>query len=124
MKMIRRLWKDEAGFIVSAELVLCSTILVIGMIVGLVSIRNQVVEELVDVGQAIGCISQSFAYGGIHKPFVAFTDGCYFRDIVDFCQATHEQLPFTEPGGIFILANYPAAALVVPPNSELGAPIH
>ena len=44
MKMFRKLWKDEAGFIVSAELVLVATMLVIGMIVGLTVVRNQVVQ--------------------------------------------------------------------------------
>lgn len=124
MKMCRSLWNDEAGFIVSAELVLVATILVIGMIVGLVAIRNQVVQELVDIAQAIGNISQSYAYGGIHKPFMAFTDGSFYNDKADFCQENAAQVPGTEPGGITIIANYPAAALVVPINSEIGAPPH
>ena len=88
--MIRRLWNDEAGFVISAELVLVATILVIGMIVGLVVIRNQVVQELVDVGEAIGALSQSYAFGGIYKPECAFTDGAFWYDQRDFCQ--------TDPG--------------------------
>jgi hypothetical protein len=35
--------------VVSAELALVATILVIGMVVGLTSIREQVVQELADV---------------------------------------------------------------------------
>jgi hypothetical protein len=118
------MWNDEAGFIVSAELVLVATILVIGMIVGLVSVRNQVVQELVDVGQAIGNLSQSYAYGGVNKLWMAFTDGCYYNDKADFCQENAEQVPGFEPGGISIIANYPAAALASPPDSEIGAPPH
>ena len=34
--MLKKLWNDEVGVILSAELVLIATILVIGMIVGLV----------------------------------------------------------------------------------------
>ena len=49
-----KLWNDEAGFIVSAELVLIATILVLGMIVGLVSVRDQVVQELGDIALAFG----------------------------------------------------------------------
>jgi hypothetical protein len=120
METCRRLWSDEAGFIVSAELVLVSTILVIGMIVGLVSVRNQVVQELVDVGQAVGSLSQSYAYGGINKWWMAFTDGAYYVDKVDFCQAERQE-PGFEPGGICIIANYPAGAPWCPPNGELGA---
>jgi hypothetical protein len=78
MKLFRKLWAEEAGFIISAELVLVATIVVIGMIVGLVVVRNQVVEELVDVGQAIGSLSQSYAYAGVSKCQVGWTDGSYY----------------------------------------------
>ncbi len=43
--MIRRLWKEEAGAIVSAEIMLIASILVIGVIVGLKSVRDSVVTE-------------------------------------------------------------------------------
>ncbi len=59
MKFLRRLWAGEAGFIVSAELVLVATILVLGAIVGLVSLRNAIVLELVDMGQAIAALGQN-----------------------------------------------------------------
>lgn len=107
MKLFDNMWRDEAGFIISAELVLVATILVIGTIVGLVSVRNQVVQELVDVGQAIGSLSQTYAFGGIHKPGMAMTDGSCYVDLVDFCQGTQD--PGHEPGGIVIAGNYPCA---------------
>ena len=97
--MIRRLWNDEAGFVISAELVLVATILVIGMIVGLVVIRNQVVQELVDVGEAIGAMSQTYAFGGIYKVDCALTDGSYWSDQKDFCQSGNPGNPNAETGG-------------------------
>jgi hypothetical protein len=100
MGMLRKLWNDDAGFVISAELVLVATILVIGLIVGMVSLRNQIVQELVDVGQAIGSLSQSYCFAGTFKPFAAWTDGSCYIDVVDFCQAP--QAPFTEPGGISV----------------------
>ncbi|HZZ81916.1 MAG TPA: hypothetical protein VFE62_25680 [Gemmataceae bacterium] len=60
--LITRLWNDDNGFIVSAELVLVATIVVIGMITGLVAIRNDVTSELTEVGQAISAIDQSYSY--------------------------------------------------------------
>ena len=63
--MLRTLIQDEAGFIVSAELVLVATIVVIGMIVGLSEIQHSVVQELNDVAEAIGSINQSYAYQGL-----------------------------------------------------------
>ncbi len=62
--MMHRLLQEEAGFIVSAELVLLSTILVIGLIVGLSSIQHAVVTELNDVADAIGSLNQSYWYTG------------------------------------------------------------
>ena len=52
MKLVNRLWNEEVGAIVSAEIMLVATILVIGMIVGLKSVRDSVVTELADVAQA------------------------------------------------------------------------
>ena len=61
-ELFRKLWKDEQGFIISAELVLVATLLVIGMIVGLTILRNQVVQELGDLAMAIGMLSQGYWY--------------------------------------------------------------
>ena len=119
MCTVRRLWADDGGFIISAELVLIATILVIGLIVGLVSIRNQVVQELVDVGQAIGSICQSYAYAGCYGAFhglFAWTDGCYYLDVRDFCQVP--QTPGSEPGGISV-RYWPVGAPLVPQGGEL-----
>jgi hypothetical protein len=115
--MIRNLWTDEAGFIISAELVLVATILVIGLIVGLVSIRNQIVQELVDVGQAVGNLSQSYCFGGIFKPRMAMTDGGCYRDVADFCQQTEHQHRFGTPGGIIISTGDSNG---IPMNGEYG----
>jgi hypothetical protein len=116
MKRFCSLWSDDAGFVISAELVLVGTILVIGLIVGLTSLRNQVVEELVDVGQAIGSLSQSYSYGGIKKCGLGMTDGGGFRDKIDFCQAT-DQTPGQAPGGISV-SIMPSGAVTYPSGHE------
>ncbi len=123
MRLLRCIWTDEAGFIISAELVLVATILVIGLIVGLVSLRNQVVQELVDVGQAIGSLSQSYAFagcesGGTYPPCfgTAWTDGSWYLDRIDFCQAP--QTSGNEPGGISCRV-WPIGAPTTPPGGEI-----
>jgi hypothetical protein len=120
--MVRRLWNDQGGFIISAELVLVATIVVIGMIVGLVSVRNQVVQELVDVGQSIGSLSQSYAFTAIgpsgtqgQSCSFAWTDGSYYLDLKDYCQAP--QTTGNEPGGISVRL-WPVGAPQVPPGGE------
>ncbi|WP_339746438.1 hypothetical protein [uncultured Rubinisphaera sp.] len=93
--MLRALLNDESGFIVSAELVLIATILVIGLIVGLSSIQHAVVAELNDVGDAIGAANQSYWYtgfsaeksfgGGGGNGLKAYTRGSAFQDETDDC---------------------------------------
>lgn len=81
---LSQLFEDEAGFIVSAELVLVSTILVLGMVVGLAELSNGINQELEDVGSAFGSLNQSFTFSGFrgHKGSIA---GSNFKDYADFC---------------------------------------
>ena len=116
MKLFRSLWADDAGFVISAELVLVATITVIGLIVGLTVLRNQVVQELVDVAQSIGSLSQTYAYAGTFKCGVAMTDGSYYTDKTDFCQSA--QASGQEPGGISVRM-WPCNAQTTPPGGEL-----
>ena len=51
-ELLKKLIKDENGIIVSSEIVLVGTILVIGSIVGLASLSYAVNNELTDVAQA------------------------------------------------------------------------
>ena len=87
--MIKTLWNDEAGVILSAELVLVGTILV----VGLVELQCSVVDELNDLGEAIGSLNQSFAYSGVAsfkrgRQIKAITFGSSFRDRQDSCDVS------------------------------------
>ena len=82
--MLKRLWNEEVGAIVSAEIMLVATILVIGAIVGLKSVRDSVVTELADVAQALGNVNQSYSYSGVSGHH-AFSAGAAFTDNADFC---------------------------------------
>lgn len=83
--MMKRIWNDQAGFVVSTELMLVATILVLGVLVGLVSIRDQLVQELGDTAAAIADFNQSFSDSGVtgHSSSTAGSD---FADVIDFCQ--------------------------------------
>ncbi|MDA0589251.1 MAG: hypothetical protein O2820_17255 [Planctomycetota bacterium] len=81
----KTLLNDEAGFIVSAELVLVLTIGVLSMVVGLTAVRDSVVQELNDVSHAIGTISQSYNVTGLEKPDHSWTAGFGFNDRADEC---------------------------------------
>jgi len=59
--LLHRLWHDEQGFVNSAELILIAVLAVIGLIVGLATLRDGVTQELADTGAAIGQVNQSYA---------------------------------------------------------------
>jgi len=84
--MLRTLWNDEAGLIISAELVLVLTIAVIGVVVGLNAVAKAVNTELVDIAQAIGAVDQSyFVQGFANQHGNAATSGFGFDDLSDEC---------------------------------------
>lgn len=85
MKMLSRLWADEAGFVVSSELVLIATIAVIGLIAGLTTVRDQVVLELADVADAVSEVDQSYSFSAI-TGHASSTAGSLFNDSQDFCE--------------------------------------
>ncbi|MBA6350292.1 MULTISPECIES: hypothetical protein [unclassified Colwellia] len=58
--------RKQAGFAVTAEMVFLATIIFIGSIIGLVVIRDALVQELLDVAEAIE-ISEQYAFDGIKK---------------------------------------------------------
>ena len=84
MNLLNALKNDNNGFVVSAELVLVGTILILGMIVGLSELSFNVNQELEDVGSAIGGINQTYYYtlasgqkGEVHgSTFLDFADDC------------------------------------------------
>ena len=60
MKILQQLWNDERGAIFSMELILIATLVVIGIIVGLATLRDSVVGELGDTAAAVGQVNQSY----------------------------------------------------------------
>lgn len=90
--LLNSLYRDETGFIISAEFVLIATICVIGLVVGLSEIQHAVVAELNDVAEAIGSVNQSFFYSGMSSWRTlncfgpkALVSGSVFIDMVDEC---------------------------------------
>jgi hypothetical protein len=63
--MLKQLWNDDAGFIVSTELLLIFVILVLGLIAGLTNLRTAVVIELTESAQAILALNQGYNINGV-----------------------------------------------------------
>jgi len=104
--MLKTLWNDEAGVILSAELVLVSTILVLGMIVGLVELQCSIVSELSDLSSAFGNLSQSYQLSGFASEkgegqYKARTYGAAYTDNADTCDCDHNMsIMCNDPGEV------------------------
>lgn len=53
-------WNDEKGFVNASNYILLVTIIAIGAVAGLTSIRDSVVQELGDLGLALENVDQSY----------------------------------------------------------------
>ncbi len=87
---MKTLWNDESGVILSAEIVLVGTILVLGMIVGLVELQCSIVGELSDLSSAFGNLSQSYNTSGFKSlgasnHIKSRTYGSAYADSPDTC---------------------------------------
>ncbi len=69
-KLPAAFWRDQAGEASTLSLVLIATVLALGATVGLVTFRNQVVQELGDVAVSLERLDQSFDAG----PYGFYTD--------------------------------------------------
>ena len=90
--MLNKLFRDESGVIISAELALVLTIAVLAMVVGLSEVAVAVNTELNDISNAIGALDQSYSFTGFSstksssngKNAVA---GSKFADATDDCDS-------------------------------------
>lgn len=58
--LCRKLWRDECGALAGADYILALTILVIGGITGLVTVRDAAVQNLGDIAVALESLNQSY----------------------------------------------------------------
>ena len=69
MKHLKSLWNDQQGATGAMGLILLATILAIGAIVGLTTLRDQIVQEMGDLAVALENLDQSFT-----TPFSSYSD--------------------------------------------------
>lgn len=76
MKTIRELWGDRRGHTSAMALVLLTTIVALGAIVGITSLRDQIVQEMGDIAVALESLDQSFSgpLGTFADPGTALDD--------------------------------------------------
>lgn len=57
-ELLKKIWRDENGFIVSAEIVLVGTIGVLSMVVGLSTVSRSITDEMADMADAFNSVNQ------------------------------------------------------------------
>jgi Flp pilus assembly pilin Flp len=77
--MLTQFWKDEAGF-VTLEYLFGATILAIGLTVGYVVLKNSINAEMVELGQAVTALNQSYSYSSLTFGTCASTGGSAATD--------------------------------------------
>ena len=63
-RLLRRLWAEDQGAVISVELVLIISILLFGLIPGLVALRNSGIAVLTSLGNLAGALIPSFTFSG------------------------------------------------------------
>lgn len=81
--MFRKLWKDESGSVLSAELATVATVTVVGAVAGLNVMAKSINGEFLDLSHSFRSLNQSYSYRGFASKS-AFTAGsCYQQAPVD-----------------------------------------
>ncbi len=99
MNWLRVLWNDVDGFVATSDLILICTIVVIGSLVGLVTLRDQVVQELGDVAIAIGHLNQSYSFADTTVGGFSVAGSLFFDRSDDCEEGTEECDPANDPAG-------------------------
>lgn len=78
MRWLKELWNDDAGSVLSAEVVMLGTLGVTGGVVGLDMARTAIHDEMRDVAYAIRSLDQSYEFQG-YSTCKAAVAGSSFR---------------------------------------------
>ncbi len=62
--LLRKLWVDDEGAVISVEFILVISILIFGIIPGLVALRNSVNAALTTTGNLLNALVPSFTFSG------------------------------------------------------------
>ncbi len=63
--LLKSLWQDDGGAVLAIEFILFVVIVLFGLIVGYVGLRNAAVAELSGVADAVADLSVCFSFSGL-----------------------------------------------------------
>lgn len=67
MNTIKKFWSDDDGFIISVELLLILSLLIFGVMAGLIEVRNAVNEQFVAIADTIRGLNPNVSVPGIRS---------------------------------------------------------
>lgn len=88
--LLQRFWNDERGAVGAAEVILIMTILTIGVLVGLTSLRDATIAEFADYAAALASLNQSYSLSALSVSWggtTLTTAPSVYTDAVDFCDS-------------------------------------
>jgi Flp pilus assembly pilin Flp len=80
--LMARLWDDDDGALIAVEWIFLATILILGVIVGMVAVRQAILAELYDIANALLSLNQSYSLTG-QSNCESATAGAFFVDVGD-----------------------------------------
>ena len=63
-RLLRQLWADDAGAVLSSELVLLTGVVTFGLVPGLVAMRNGAVASMGTMGNNLNAVLPAYTYSG------------------------------------------------------------
>jgi len=64
LRLLRKLWNDDAGAILAVEWTLLAGVMVMGVSAGAVAVRNAVNEQMTNVANSLQTMGPQFTYSG------------------------------------------------------------
>ena len=104
--LILAMWIDDRGAVISVELILVIAIVVLGVIPGLVALRNTSIASMVSLGNAIMSLQTGFSFAAIMVVGTPPT-GATIAIVLgaSFTPASPEFLRTANPGVDYVLQN-------------------
>ena len=103
--LMSKVWNDDQGAIISVEMILVIAIAVLGIIPGLVALRNTTIASLTTLGNTLMALQTGFSFAPI--AVVGTTGGTTIALVLgaSFSPPTLEFLRTANPGVGFVVTN-------------------
>jgi len=64
-RLLRKLWSDDCGALLASEFLFLFSMLVVGTVTGMTAMRQALVSEMVESGNALLALNQSYSFSGV-----------------------------------------------------------